>query len=934
MAYPESVLELKLMEVGCKLSRPQSSTKELLALLDKTETVLSKVEQSPSSTISTSLFSATKALVSKKIFRHEDKDVKLAVASCISEITRITAPETPYDDDLMKEVFQRIVEAFEKLDDMTSQSYSRRVSILETVAKVRSCVVMLDLELDELILEMFRHFLRTIGSNDSEDVFSSMETIMTLVLEESEDIPSDLLSCLLASVKKDSKDVLPTTRRLAEKVFANCGTKLKPYLVDTVNSTGVSVSDYSDIVRFVCHGKSDALDQDDLEASKEHLGEDSKLSNGTVSVELPQVSENLEPEVGCHKDDKKAVEKLRKLMTNNGTVLLGNGNSTVEAASSEHKPDKLKPEAIETDDTLNLTTKNVRNQKSSSTQLAEVADISQIDSDKEASTMPNGRKGQGKEADSLSSENLSGKESEPPRCSEPGTIDEGQPPIKLENGAVKVTSLAANEDLGATRPKRSSHPGSKTQVKEDDGIAVVDMSKGDSGKDGTLDEVVVSSKKETNSAVHSEVKLRTRSGKKVHLGNANNDGILATDSLSENDFDVNKEMGIEDTKRTGKKGAPRRPSVEDLSEQKSNIEHQKGKASPGLNELEELCLKEMGASPKSAVRTASKDQCHLDESAKTKSHRKRTRAREEISEVEDNKEVMNESLVGSMIKVWWPDDRRFYRGRIEAFEPATQKHKVVYTDGDVEILLLKNERYELVEGDTAENEGQDEHTPSPSGPPDGRPVKKAKKSDSVPRKGKKDTMEKSAVKSKGKSGSGGKESNNKHGSNNLRPRGRPKSISPNRTSSPASSGKSKKKSANKKVQVSTSRAGIHKEDHPDRSMDESSGTCSADAPSNRKLKDSVSKTGAKPTNAKTKTAGNTNDETNVSGDSLKANRKYRTPMTSSGKSNVNSGSSSSKGKSRGKQSKRPATKESPASDKVQDETVVASGKKRKRKGHS
>jgi hypothetical protein len=31
-----------------------------------------------------------------------DEDVRVAVASCMSEITRITAPDAPYNDDLMK----------------------------------------------------------------------------------------------------------------------------------------------------------------------------------------------------------------------------------------------------------------------------------------------------------------------------------------------------------------------------------------------------------------------------------------------------------------------------------------------------------------------------------------------------------------------------------------------------------------------------------------------------------------------------------------------------------------------------------------------------------------------------------------------------------------------------------------------------------------
>lgn len=43
-----------------------------------------------------------KALVAKELLGHSDTDVKVAVASCVSEITRITAPEAPYTDALMK----------------------------------------------------------------------------------------------------------------------------------------------------------------------------------------------------------------------------------------------------------------------------------------------------------------------------------------------------------------------------------------------------------------------------------------------------------------------------------------------------------------------------------------------------------------------------------------------------------------------------------------------------------------------------------------------------------------------------------------------------------------------------------------------------------------------------------------------------------------
>lgn len=50
----------------------------------------------------TALSPTLKALTGEFFLKHSDADVKVAVASCLSEITRITAPDAPYDDDEMK----------------------------------------------------------------------------------------------------------------------------------------------------------------------------------------------------------------------------------------------------------------------------------------------------------------------------------------------------------------------------------------------------------------------------------------------------------------------------------------------------------------------------------------------------------------------------------------------------------------------------------------------------------------------------------------------------------------------------------------------------------------------------------------------------------------------------------------------------------------
>ncbi|PWA68316.1 phospholipase-like protein [Artemisia annua] len=56
-----------------------------------------------------------------------------------------------------------------------------------------------------------------------------------------------------------------------------------------------------------------------------------------------------------------------------------------------------------------------------------------------------------------------------------------------------------------------------------------------------------------------------------------------------------------------------------------------------------------------------------------------------------------ENLVGSRIKVWWPEDNTYYEGTVKSFASRSKKHKVWYDDGDKELIDLKTQKWELVE---------------------------------------------------------------------------------------------------------------------------------------------------------------------------------------------------------------------------------------------
>ncbi|ESQ39921.1 hypothetical protein EUTSA_v10000739mg [Eutrema salsugineum] len=247
--------EEQLKEFGSKLDPPPASKDSLLKLFKEAAVCLSELEQSPAAAVLKSIQPFLDAVIKPEILKHQDKDVKLLVASCVSEITRITAPEAPYSDNIMKDIFELIVSAFSGLNDVGGPSFARRVVILETVAKYRSCVVMLDLECDDLVKEVFTTFLDVARDDHPEVVFSSMQNIMIVLLEESEDVQEHLLLILLSKLGRNRSDVKDAARRLAMKVIEQCAPKvesdIKQFLISSMsgeNRYSSSQIDYHEVI--------------------------------------------------------------------------------------------------------------------------------------------------------------------------------------------------------------------------------------------------------------------------------------------------------------------------------------------------------------------------------------------------------------------------------------------------------------------------------------------------------------------------------------------------------------------------------------------------------------------------------------------------------------------------------------------------------------
>ncbi|KAL5212565.1 hypothetical protein ABZP36_023412 [Zizania latifolia] len=579
-------LEEKLRDVGARLQSPPDDTDAVLKLLEDTEKYLLEVEQAPPESTTRAAGPAIAALVKKELLGHSNYNVKLGVISCISEITRITAPDTPYDDDVMKDVFSIMVGSFEKLDDMESPLFGRIVSILETVAKVRSCVVMLDLECDDLIQQMFRNFLSTVSSNHSETVITCMTTIMKLVIDESEEVQIPIAECLLQHAKTASKETSTASFELSEKVIGACSEKLKPVFLQLLE--GSPLNEYSNIVTSVCEDDSDVREDTNADPSGKDMVDDGKLSERTISDELPHESLKLEQDV----TQTTAVSGDATPVDNGTESVAANPKGSSNLGSDKHL--QLKPSGT-----------------------SESTAHSNVDTDKEALVA----------SGVLSSETKVG-------------IKKSS---KVVNGPVDETP--ADSTPGVAKPRRGRPPGAKSLEKKAAG------------------------------------KNQSSGLKKVKE---------TTDSVGKSTKQSSKDDAKPSTRKAGEGQSSKK-------QQKTSLKQQKDETISKEDTAMDLSLKEM-VSPKSVSKGSGRNKGQSQDN--TGSKRKRSDEDEEIPRSRKNK-GLDGSLVGSRIRVWWPDDKKFYKGVVDSFDTFSKRHKIAYDDGDVEVLLLRDEKWEFV------NEEQD-----------------------------------------------------------------------------------------------------------------------------------------------------------------------------------------------------------------------------------
>lgn len=182
------------------------------------------------------------SLVKHGVLQHKDKDIRILVADCFCEILRVLAPDPGFGDAVSRDIFTIFISIFAELDDTASPYFSKRVKILETIAKLKCCVIMLDIGCDNLVLKLFKTLFSVARLEHSHCVVSAMSSLMIHILEEKldekllgqliseEKFSEPLLDVILQNLLKEVQGASPGSFQLAVSVIQNCNPKIEHFI--------------------------------------------------------------------------------------------------------------------------------------------------------------------------------------------------------------------------------------------------------------------------------------------------------------------------------------------------------------------------------------------------------------------------------------------------------------------------------------------------------------------------------------------------------------------------------------------------------------------------------------------------------------------------------------------------------------------------------
>ncbi|RHZ63282.1 hypothetical protein Glove_330g114 [Diversispora epigaea] len=264
-------------------SAKQISTPELLKRLKSLFGEISRTEQEEIEV--ESLRSVTRDLIHSSLIKHKDRGVKAYVACCVSDLLRLYAPDAPYTDYELRNIFDLFVRQLQNIGNINGPYYDLYFHLLENLARVKIVLLILDLQNhEELLIELFRNIFDVIRQGMSTVVHSHMVDILEQLINDSQEaLPQEVIEIILAQFLKKRKDENPAAYKLASEVCKASTDKLQRYICQY----------FTDVI--VAAGKSGAPAEElnDFKTAHDLIKELNRIAPGLLLNVIPQLEEEL-----------------------------------------------------------------------------------------------------------------------------------------------------------------------------------------------------------------------------------------------------------------------------------------------------------------------------------------------------------------------------------------------------------------------------------------------------------------------------------------------------------------------------------------------------------------------------------------------------------------------------------------------------------------
>ncbi|KAJ6484326.1 armadillo-type protein [Mycena vitilis] len=169
-----------------------------------------------------------KELIHKTILLHKDRGVKAYAACCLADILRLTAPDAPYTQAELRDIFQFFFRQLTTgLKGSDSPYYTEYFHLLESLSTVKSVVLVCDLpNADELMVQIFRDFFQLVRRDLAKKIEMFLSDILVALIDECQVLPAEVLETIMAQFMDKNARLEQPAYRLAVQVCNSTADKL------------------------------------------------------------------------------------------------------------------------------------------------------------------------------------------------------------------------------------------------------------------------------------------------------------------------------------------------------------------------------------------------------------------------------------------------------------------------------------------------------------------------------------------------------------------------------------------------------------------------------------------------------------------------------------------------------------------------------------